>query len=565
VQDDSQEGVVPNDSGMERAKGMREAYDESVVQEGKELAGPFMTVSSRQIERLYDPTDLDVVDYERDINLPGSYPFTRGVHKTGYRGKPWTIRMFSGFGSVEETNQRYKDLLAAGNNGLSVAFDMPTLMGYDHDDPWAEGEFGSCGVAVDHLGDMDILMSDLPLDKITTSMTINSPAPVIWALFIAAAEKRGVPRAKLAGTLQNDILKEYIAQNEYLYPPAESMRLVTDTVEFAAKEMPLWNPISVSGYHIREAGSTAAQELAFTLADGLEYVKWGLERGLDIDSFAPRISFFFNSHNDFFEEVAKFRAARRIWARQMREGFGAKNERSWYMRFHTQTAGVSLTEQQPEVNLVRVAIQALAAVMGGTQSLHTDAMDEAIALPSDKAAKLAVRTQQVILHESGVINTVDPLGGSYFVEKLTTDMENEVLKYFEQIEALGGVIPAIESGFFQKEIADASARFQREVDSRDRIIVGVNEYLEDDPVEIPILRMDPQGEKRHLERLRRWKAGRNADEWGEAMRRLEEASRDGRTNTMPFILDAVNAGATSGEICHLWRRVYGEYKEQVVV
>jgi methylmalonyl-CoA mutase N-terminal domain/subunit len=565
VQDDSQEGVVPNDSGMERAKGMREAYDESVVQEGKELAGPFMTVSSREIERLYDPTDLDGVDYERDINLPGSYPFTRGVHKTGYRGKPWTIRMFSGFGSVEETNQRYKDLLAAGNNGLSVAFDMPTLMGYDHDDPWAEGEFGSCGVAVDHLGDMDILMSDLPLDKITTSMTINSPAPVIWALFIAAAEKRGVPRAKLAGTLQNDILKEYIAQNEYLYPPAESMRLVTDTVEFAAKEMPLWNPISVSGYHIREAGSTAAQELAFTLADGLEYVKWGLERGLDIDSFAPRISFFFNSHNDFFEEVAKFRAARRIWARQMREGFGAKNERSWYMRFHTQTAGVSLTEQQPEVNLVRVAIQALAAVMGGTQSLHTDAMDEAIALPSDKAAKLAVRTQQVILHESGVINTVDPLGGSYFVEKLTTDMENEVLKYFEQIEALGGVIPAIESGFFQKEIADASARFQREVDSRDRIIVGVNEYLEDDPVEIPILRMDPQGEKRHLERLRRWKAGRNADEWGEAMRRLEEASRDGRTNTMPFILDAVNAGATSGEICHLWRRVYGEYKEQVVV
>ncbi len=553
-----------NENGK-RAKELRHAYDESVLHEGKELAGPFITVSSREIDRLYDPTDLEGIDYERDINLPGAYPFTRGVHKTGYRGKPWTIRMFSGFGSVEETNQRYKDLLAAGNNGLSVAFDMPTLMGYDHDDPWAEGEFGSCGVAVDHLGDMEILLSDLPLDRITTSMTINSPAPVIWALFIAAAEKRGIPRAKLAGTLQNDILKEYIAQNEYLYPPAESMRLVTDTVEFAAKEMPLWNPISVSGYHIREAGSTAAQELAFTLADGIEYVKWALARGLDIDAFAPRISFFFNSHNDFFEEVAKFRAARRIWARQMRERFGAKNERSWYMRFHTQTAGVSLTEQQPEVNLVRVAIQALAAVMGGTQSLHTDAMDEAIALPSDKAAKLAVRTQQVILHESGVINTVDPLGGSYFVEKLTTDMEQEVLKYFEQIDALGGVIPGIETGFFQKEIADASARFQREVDSRDRVIVGVNEYVEDDLVEIPILRMDPQGEKRHLERLRRWKADRNADAWGEAMRHLEDASRDGKANTMPHILAAVNAGATSGEICNLWRRVYGEYKEQVVV
>ncbi|MCC7087679.1 MAG: methylmalonyl-CoA mutase, partial [Dehalococcoidia bacterium] len=441
---------------LERAKQLRTEYDEAVLNEGKELAGPFMTVSGRPIERLYDPTDIAGLDYERDINLPGNYPFTRGIHRTGYRGKPWTIRMFSGFGSVEETNQRYKDLLATGNNGLSIAFDMPTLMGYDHDEPWAEGEFGSCGVAVDSLNDMEILLSGLPLEKITTSMTINSPAPVVWALFIAAAEKRGIPRAKLAGTLQNDILKEYIAQNEFIYPPDHSMRLVTDTIEFAANEMPLWNPVSVSGYHIREAGATAAQELAFTLADGIEYVKWGIARGMDIDSFAGRISFFFNSHNDFFEEVAKFRAARRIWARQMRERFGAKNPRSWLMRFHTQTAGVSLTEQQPEMNLVRVAIQALAAVMGGTQSLHTDAMDEAIALPSDKAARLAVRTQQVILHESGVSNTVDPLGGSYFVEKLTTDMENEVLKYFEQIESLGGVIPAIETGFFQKEIADAS-------------------------------------------------------------------------------------------------------------
>ena len=552
-------------SDLERAKELRAAYDEAVVQEGKELAGPFMTVSGRPIDRLYDATDTAAIDYERDINLPGNYPYTRGIHRTGYRGKPWTIRMFSGFGSVEETNQRYKDLLATGNNGLSIAFDMPTLMGYDHDELWAEGEFGSCGVAVDSLTDMEMLLDGLPLDRITTSMTINSPAPVVWALFIAAAEKRGVPRAKLAGTLQNDILKEYIAQNEYIYDPAASMRLVTDTIEFAAKEMPLWNPVSVSGYHIREAGATAAQELAFTLADGIEYVKWGLARGMDIDSFAGRISFFFNSHNDFFEEVAKFRAARRIWARQMRERFGAKNPRSWLMRFHTQTAGVSLTEQQPEVNLVRVAIQALAAVMGGTQSLHTDAMDEAIALPSDKAARLAVRTQQVILHESGVVNTIDPLGGSYFVEKLTSEMEKDVLDYFDKIEALGGVIPAIETGFFQKEIADASARFQFEVDTRDRIVVGVNEYLMDEQPDIPILKFDPEGEKRHLARLKKHKAERDATKHAAALAALEEASRDARTNTMPYIIDAVNAGATVGEVCNLWRRVFGEYKEQVVV
>ena len=549
----------------ERAKELRRQYGEAVVQEGSELAGPFMTTSSRRIAGLYDPTDIADLDYERDINLPGSYPFTRGVHKTGYRGKPWTIRMFSGFGSVEETNQRYKDLLKAGNNGLSVAFDMPTLMGYDHDEPWAEGEFGSCGVAVDSLEDMQLLLKDLPLDKITTSMTINSPAPVVWALFIAAAESVGVPRAKLAGTLQNDILKEYIAQNEYIYGPRESMRLVTDTIEFATNEMPRWNPVSVSGYHIREAGSTSAQELAFTLADGIEYVQWAVDRGMDVDSFAPRISFFFNSHNDFFEEVAKFRAARRIWARVMKERFGAKNERSLWMRFHTQTAGVSLTEQQPEVNLIRVAIQALAAVMGGTQSLHTDAMDEAIALPSDKAARLAVRTQQVILHESGVVNTVDPLGGSYFVERLTADMEADVNKVFEQIESYGGVIPAIEQGYFQKEIAEASARYQHETETRDRVIVGVNEYLDDSPPDIPILRMDPEGEQRHLARLKAFKANRDQDTWRDAMERLEQATADGRTNTMPFIIDAVNAGATVGEVCNMWRRVLGEYKEQVFV
>jgi methylmalonyl-CoA mutase N-terminal domain/subunit len=549
----------------ERAAQLRSEYDEAVLREGKELAGPFMTVSGRPIERLYDPTDTAALDYERDLNLPGQYPYTRGIHRTGYRGKPWTIRMFSGFGSVEETNQRYKDLLATGNNGLSVAFDMPTLMGYDHDDPWAEGEFGSCGVAVDHLGDMELLLEGIPLDRITTSMTINGPAPVVWALFIAAAEKRGIPRARLAGTLQNDILKEYIAQNEFIYPPAESMRLVTDTIEFAAREMPLWNPVSVSGYHIREAGATAAQELAFTLADGIEYVKWALARGLEIDAFAARISFFFNAHNDFFEEIAKYRAARRIWARQMRERFGATNPRSWLLRFHTQTAGVSLTEQQPEVNLIRVAIQALAAVLGGTQSLHTDAMDEAIALPSDKAARLAVRTQQVILHETGVINTVDPLGGSWFIERLTADLERDALDYFEKIEAIGGVIPAIETGFFQKEIADASARFQREVDTRDRIIVGVNDYTLDEPREIPILRMDPEGEKRHLARLKKHRAERNPERYAAAMLALENVSRDPNANTMPAILDAVNAGASVGEICGLWRRVFGEYREHVVV
>ncbi len=549
---------------LARARELRDGYDASASEEDTELARSFTTISGLPIERVYDPTDVADLDYERDINLPGSYPFTRGIHKTGYRGRPWTIRMFSGFGSVEETNQRYKNLLAAGTTGLSIAFDMPTLMGYDHDEPWAEGEFGSCGVAVDSLADMDILLDGLPLDRITTSMTINSPAPVVWALFIASAEKQGISRARLAGTIQNDILKEYIAQNEYIYPPGPSMRLVTDTIEFASNEMPLWNPVSVSGYHIREAGSTAAQELAFTLADGIEYVRWAIDRGLDIDSFAPRISFFFNSHNDFFEEIAKFRAARRIWARQMRERFGAKNPRSWLMRFHTQTAGVSLTEQQPEVNLVRVAIQALAAVLGGTQSLHTDAMDEAMALPSDKAARLAVRTQQVILHESGVVNTIDPLGGSYFVEKLTSVMEREVERYFEQIEALGGVLPAIESGFFQKEIADAAARYQREVDARERIVVGVNDYIEEAATEIPVLRMDPEGEQRHLARLKRHRAQRDPVAWAAAMTALERSSMAPKVNTMPFIIDAVNAGATVGEVCNLWRRLFGEYSGNVI-
>src|SRR5579875_3455044 len=535
--------------------------------EGKpeERPGPFVTTSGLPIERLYTPQSLPDFDYGRDLGDPGKYPFTRGVHSTGYRGKLWTIRMFAGFGSAEETNARYRYLLDHGETGLSVAFDMPTLMGYDTDDPWSEGEFGKCGVAVSSLADMEILFDGIPVDQITTSMTINSPAAAIWAMYIAAAEKRGVPRARLGGTIQNDILKEYIAQNEFIFPLEPSMRLVTDTIEFGAKEMPKWNTISISGYHIREAGATAVQELAFTLADGIEYVKWALRRGLDIDSFAPRLSFFFNAHNDFFEEICKFRAARRVWAKVMRERFGAKNPRSWWLRFHTQTAGCSLTEQQPEVNLIRTTIQALAAVLGGTQSLHTNSWDEAIALPSEKAARLAVRTQQVILHESGVINTVDPLGGSYFIEKLTSDMERECFEYFDKIEAFGGVIPAIEAGFFQREIADASYRYQREIDEHSRVIVGVNAYQMDEPLEIPILDMDPKGKERHLARLNRVRCERDQQKWAEAMARLEAVCRDEHANTMPAILDAVNAYATLGEICGVMRKVFGEYKELVVV
>ena len=546
----------------ERAK-----WDARVEAEGRERPGPFMTVSSRPVERLYDATTLadDGWDAQRDLGLPGEYPYTRGVHPTGYRGRPWTIRMFAGFGSAEETNARFRRLLDDGQTGLSIAFDMPTLMGYDHDDPLAAGEFGKCGVAVSSLADMELLLDQLPLDQITTSMTINSPAPLIWGMYIAAAEKRGIDRAKLGGTLQNDILKEYIAQNEYVFPPRPSMRLVTDTVEFASEWMPRWNSISVSGYHIREAGSTAAQELAFTLADGLEYVRWALERGMSIDEFAPRLSFFFNSHNDFFEEIAKFRAARRIWAREMRETFGAENPRSWWMRFHTQTAGVSLTDVQPEVNLLRVTIQALAAVLGGTQSLHTDAMDEALALPSEKAARLAVRTQQVIMHESGAVNTVDPLGGSYFVEQLTNEIEREVYQYFEQVEALGGVIAAIETGYFQKEIADASSRFQREIERGERTIVGVNDFQIEEPLEIPILEMDPQGEARHLERLRRTRAERAPDAAAAALNALGNACRDPRRNTMPYILDAVHAYCSLGEMMDAMREVFGEHREQIVL
>jgi methylmalonyl-CoA mutase N-terminal domain/subunit len=524
----------------------------------------FITTSSTPLNRLYTPLDVAGLDYERDIGFPGEYPFTRGVHSTMHRGRLWTMRMFAGFGTAEETNTRYKYLLEHGETGLSVAFDMPTLYGYDTDDSHALGEFGKCGVAISSLADMEVLFDGIPVDKITTSMTINSPAAVIWAMYIAMAEKRGIPMEVLGGTTQNDILKEYIAQKEFIFPPKPSMRLVVDTFEFGSEHLPRWNTISISGYHIREAGSTAAQELAFTLADGLEYVRWGVERGLDVDEFAPRLSFFFNSHSDFFEEICKFRAGRRIWAREMRETFGARNPRSWALRFHTQTAGCSLTAQQPENNIIRTAWQALAAVLGGTQSLHTNSMDEAMALPGERAVKVALRTQQLIAHESGVVNTVDPLAGSFFVEALTNRMEQEVYDYLQKIEALGGVIPAIEKGFFQREIAEAAYRYQTEVDTGQRIIIGVNEQVEDDPVRIPLLKMDPEGYEHQVARLERVRRDRDNEQVGVTLEALRQVTR-GTGNTMPYILDCVRAYATLSEIMGVFRKVFGEYREPTIV
>lgn len=528
-----------------------------------ERRAQFLSQSSEAIDRLYTPTDTDS-DYETRLGYPGEFPFTRGIHASGYRGRPWTMRIFAGFGSAEETNARYKYLLDQGNMGLSVAFDLATLMGYDTDAPEAIGEYGKCGVAISSLRDMEILFDGIPLGEISTSMTINSPAAPIWAFYIAAAEKQGVPRAQLRGTLQNDILKEFIAQKEFVFPPEPSMRLVTDTIEFASRELPLWNSISISGYHIREAGSTALQELAFTLANGLEYARWVLERGLHIDDFAPRLSFFFNAHNDLFEEIAKYRAARRIWAREMRESFGAENPRSWLMRFHTQTAGVSLTAQQPEVNIVRVALQALAAVLGGTQSLHTNSMDEALALPSEKAVTIAMRTQQVILEESGVANTVDPLGGSYFLESLTDQMEAGVYDYLGQIQEHGGVLPAIESGFFQQEIADASYRHQRELDARQRHIVGVNKHVVNGPLHIPVLEMDADGYRRQCARLERLRLERDNEATTAALRAIQDACENNQ-NVMPALINAALADATLGEIMNVMRVVFGEYHEPVTI
>jgi methylmalonyl-CoA mutase N-terminal domain/subunit len=550
---------------LEQIKKQHKAWTEnhlaSYIARYPERQEAFITTSSEPIERLYTPLDVADLDYTQDLGNPGEYPYTRGVHPTLHRGKLWTMRMFAGFGTAEETNQRFKYLLEQGQTGLSIAFDLPTLMGLDSDDPAALGEFGKCGVAVSSLKDMEILLQDIPLDKVSTSMTINSPAAVIWAMYIAAAEKQGVKSQQLRGTTQNDILKEFIAQKEFIFPPEPSMRLVTDTIEFGTSDLPLWNTISISGYHIREAGSTAAQELAFTLSDGFEYVRWAIERGLDVDDFAPRLSFFFNAHNDFFEEIAKYRAARRIWAREMKDTFGAKNPRSWLMRFHTQTAGVSLTAQQPEINVVRVAVQALAAVLGGTQSLHTNSQDEALALPSEHAVTIALRTQQVIAEESGVSNTIDPLGGSFFVEAQTNRIEKQAYDYFRRIEGLGGVLPAIEKAFFQGEIADAAYRYQREIDRGVRNIVGVNKYqAQEEKINIPILEMDPAGYKRQAERLEQIRKERDAGQVGQALDRLRIAS-EGTENTMPYILDAVRAYATLGEIIEVMKSVFGLYQE----
>ncbi len=547
-----------------RRKNWKETRLDPTLKKMPERKTHFSTLSGHPIQRLYTPLDIPDFDYDRDLANPGEYPFTRGVHATGYRGKAWTMRQFAGFGTAEETNERFKFLVSQGSMGLSVAFDLPTLMGYDTDAPEALGEFGKCGVAISSLLDMEILFDGIPLDQISTSMTINSPAAAIWAFYIAAAEKQGVDKSKLRGTLQNDILKEYIAQKEFIFPPKPSMRLVTDTIEFGTRHMPEWNTISISGYHIREAGSTAIQELAFTLADGLEYVRWAIARGLDIDEFAPRLSFFFNVHNDFFEEIAKLRAARRIWAREMRETFGAKNERSWLMRFHCQTAGVSLTAQQPQVNLVRVGIQALAAVLGGAQSLHTNSMDEALALPSEQAAKLALRTQQVILEETGVANTLDPLGGGYFIEKLTNETEAAVYAYFKQIEEIGGMLPSIDAGFFQMEIGEASYRLQLEMDRSERITVGVNQYQTHEPLKIPILAMDPQGYEKQVARLNAIRSERDQDRAKRALEALREACI-GDQNTMPTLLECAHAYCTLGEITDVMRQAFGIYQEPLFV
>ena len=521
----------------------------------------YTTISGKKIKEIYTPLDIDGFDYMKQLSFPGEYPYTRGIHPTMYRGRLWTMRQFSGFGTAEDTNKRYKYLLSHGQTGLSVAFHLPTLMGIDSDHPLAQGEIGKCGVAIDSLADMEILFNKIPLDKISTSMTINAPAAVLWAMYIAVAEKQGVSPKVISGTIQNDILKEYIAQKTFIFPPEPSMKLIVDTFEYGSKEVPKWNTISISGYHIREAGSTAVQELAFTLRDGIEYVEWALERGLDVEAFVPRLSFFFNAHNDFFEEVAKFRAARKIWAEVMKERFRAKDQRCGWLRFHTQTSGVSLMAQQPYNNVVRVAIQALAAVLGGCQSLHTNSLDETYALPSEEAVTIALRTQQIIAHESGVINCIDPLGGSYFIEKLTDEMERDAKEYIRKIDDMGGMVKAIELGFPQREIADSAYLYQKAVEKKEKIIVGVNAYeMEHEP--IPFLKIDEAVAKQHLARLRDVKKTRNNAQVGEKILDLKKAASD-KQNLMPYILSCVKSYATLGEIMDSLREVYGEYQEPI--
>jgi methylmalonyl-CoA mutase, N-terminal domain len=530
----------------------------------RERDTPFQTISGRSIERLYTSASVPGFDYARDLNDPGDYPYTRGIHRSGYQGKLWTMRQFAGYGTPEDTNRRYRHLLDAGATGLSVAFDLPTLMGRDPDHPLSLGEVGKCGVNVASLADMEALFHGIPLDRVTTSMTINSPAAMIFAMYLVVAEQQGADWQTISGTLQNDILKEFIAQKEYIYPPRASIRLITDVFAFCGTRVPRWNTISVSGYHIREAGSTAAQELAFTLRDGIEYVQAGVDQGLDIERFVPRMSFFFNAHSDFFEELAKYRAARRLWARVMRERFGATDERCLKLRFHSQTAGVSLTAQQPMNNVVRTTLQALSAVLGGTNSLHTNSLDEALALPSESAATLALRTQQILAYEAGVVSAADPFGGSYFVERLTRDLEDEAEGYFDAIDRMGGMVVAIERGYPQREIAEAAYRFQQDVERKRQIIVGVNEFVSDDGQGVPVLHIDEAAGERQLDKTARLRRSRDAGAVSRALTALEAAA-SGTVNTMPAILDAVRAYATIGEMCDVLRVVWGEYQEQAII
>jgi methylmalonyl-CoA mutase N-terminal domain/subunit len=525
---------------------------------------PFQTISGRPIERLYDRASLPGFEYETELNDPGQFPYTRGIHPSGYRGKLWTMRQFAGYGTPEDTNRRYRELLGAGATGLSVAFDLPTLMGRDPDHPLSLGEVGKCGVNVTSLADMETLFDGIPLATVTTSMTINSPAPMIFAMYLVVAEQQGADWRSISGTIQNDILKEFIAQKEYIYPPRASMRLITDIFAFCAERVPRWNTISVSGYHIREAGATAAQELAFTLRDGIEYVQAGVDAGLDVDEFVPRMSFFFNAHSDFFEELAKYRAARRLWARVMKERFGARSERSLKLRFHSQTAGVSLTAQQPMNNVMRTALQALSAVLGGTNSLHTNSLDEALALPTAAAATLALRTQQILAYETGVVNTVDPLGGSYFVERLTRDLEEEAEKYFRTIDQMGGMIAAIERGYPQREIAESAYRFQQDVERKRQVIVGVNEFVADDGPGVPILQIDERVAAEQLAKTERLRRSRDNDAVQRSLDGLRKAATSS-ANTMPALLDAVRAYATIGEMCDTLREVWGEYQEAAII
>jgi methylmalonyl-CoA mutase, N-terminal domain len=540
-----------------------EEWRRGLYEQKPERDALFTTISGLENEPLYTPDNVQI-DYDRDLGYPGLYPYTRGVYPSMYRGRLWTMRQFAGFGTAEETNARFRYLREHGQTGLSTAFDMPTLMGYDSDHPKSLGEVGREGVAVDSLEDMEHLFAGIPLAEVSTSMTINAPAAMLLAFYICVGEGQDVGRDRLRGTIQTDILKEYIAQKEWIFPPEPSMRLCVDMIEFCAREVPLWHPVSISGYHIREAGSTAAQELAFTLADGFAYVEAALERGLEVDDFAPRLSFFFNAHIDFFEEIAKYRAARRIWAKELRERYGARNPRSWLMRFHTQTAGVSLTAQQPEVNIVRTALEALAAVLGGTQSLHTNSFDEALALPTEHAVKIALRTQQVIAHETGVVNAIDPLGGSYYLEELTNRLEAEAYDYFGRIRELGGVIAAIKENFFQREIADASFRYQTEVESGQRVIVGVNRYEDPDEKEIEILAIDRALEQKQVDRVQALRARRDSAAVEESLARLKRDAAEDGINLMPAIIDASKAYVTMGEMCDALRDVWGTWRETPV-